>query len=118
MHAHPYSHTSHEHDLFAGRHLIVNLLIVLTGNLWLEVDVNQLAFLRRPFAIGVTVEDQLVGPGVSNLRSSVCQNAIGAPFDLVAGRLRHEERLTATLIAVVIDAFLDRVVETTALGHG
>ena len=39
---------------------------------------------------------------------------IGAPLNSIAGRLGNEEGLAAALVAVVVDAFFDCVVEDFA----
>jgi len=48
----------------------------------------------------------------------MAQRAVGAPLDLVARRLGDEEGLGAALVAVVVKAFLDVVVEDRAVRDG
>lgn len=44
----------------------------------------------------------------------MAQCTIGAPLNFIAGRFGNEEGLAATLVAVVVDAFFDCVVEDFA----
>ena len=104
--------------LLAGLDGVVDRLVLLARNLGLEVDVHQLALVRGPLAVRVPVEHNLVAAGISDLGGGMAQRAVGAPLDLVARRLGDEEGLGAALVAVVIEAFLDVVVEDRAVRDG
>jgi hypothetical protein len=84
---------------------------------WLQSGIRNthLALLRSPLSIGIPVVDNLVTARIPDFCSGVTESTIGRPRDLVAGRFSDEEWLGAVLLAVVIDAFLDVVVEDRAV---
>jgi len=106
------------HGLLASLDGVVDRLVLLSRNLGLEVDVHQLALVGGPLAVRVPVEHNLVAAGISDLGGRMAQRAVGAPLDLVARRLGDEEGLGAALVAVVVKAFLDVVVEDRAVRDG
>ena len=87
----------------------------IVGNLSSETC---FAFLGGPVPVGIAVVHQLVGPSIAHLGCRVRERALGAPFDRIARRLGHEERLGAARVAVLVAAFLDGVVHDAALGDG
>lgn len=93
---------------------VLHGVVARLPHLGLEVQVHQLSLLRRPLPVRVAVEDNLVTPRVPHLSRRVRERAIGAPFQLVARRLGHQERRAASLVAVAIQALLHGVVEDLA----
>lgn len=81
-------------------------------------QLTYLRLLRRPVPVRVSIEHDLVGLHVAHFGGGVRQGALCLPLDLVAGRLGDEEGRAAALVAVAVDALLDREVEDLALSHG
>lgn len=59
------------HCLLAGLDNVVDGLVALLGDLGHEVEVNELALVRGPFAVRVAVVDDLVRSGVTELGGGV-----------------------------------------------
>lgn len=78
---------------------------------------THLALVRGPLAIRIPVVHNLVTSRISHLGSGVTESSVSRPRELVASRLGDEEGLGASLVTVVVDAFLDVVVEDRAVGN-
>ena len=102
--------------LLASLHLVLHSLVSLPCDLRLEVNVDKLALLWRPLAIGIAVVDQLAASCISDFSSGVRERTLGGPLNVVACGFGDDEWLAAAGVAIAVDAFFDRVVEAGALG--
>jgi hypothetical protein len=81
---------------------------------WAAEKVTYLALVRGPLAISVPVEHNLIAARIPHFGSSVRERPIGGPLDVVAGRLLDQEGLGAALVAVLVEALFDGIVEDGA----
>lgn len=58
-------------SLLASLDLVLDSVVASLPDLGLEVKVDQFALLWRPFAVGVTVVDQLAAASIPNLECGV-----------------------------------------------
>ena len=65
------------HHLFASSDLVLDSLVTLTSNLWCKVKVDKLAFLWSPFAVGVTVVDNLIRASITDFGGGVGNSTVG-----------------------------------------
>lgn len=96
--------------LLAGLHSIVDSIVSSLWHLRLEIQIDQFALLRRPLAISIPMEHDLVTSCITNFSRCMAQQTISRPFNPVAGLLRYEKRLGASLVAILIDALLNGVI--------
>lgn len=89
---------------------ILNSIIARLPNLGLKVQINQLALLRRPFAVCIPVENQLIRASIADLDGRMAQRSICRPVDSVACGLGDQEGFCASLVPIAVDAFLDGVI--------
>lgn len=97
-------------------HFVLHRRVARVRDLRHEVHVDKLAFLWRPFAVCITIEDHLLRSSVSDLCGGVGEGAFRRPFDVVAVVLYDWEGRSAALVAVSVDAFVHGEVEDGAAG--
>jgi len=117
--------------LLASSNLILDGVVTSFPDLRLEVKIDKLqthqhvlfsaqmestylALLGSPLSIGITVVNHLSTGSVLDLDSGVTDGALSVPLDIVACTLADEEWLSATLVAIRVEALLDGEVEDLA----